>query len=1263
MADSRKTGEGFDPASAAQGIGPSGESLKPGPVGEFDSADSASGEVADEPLSAVRVAGRRNWARLWRRLVPLLLGWVPALIAGAYFSLQPLGAGLPDPLGWALTPLSANSFSACRAEAGIEPAPVAPIAPSKASLLIPSAHAQEAAPNVAPNAAQDVEQQQVQQQQQQQQQQSPPQQQGPADSGSTGGGFSSPFDIASPVGCGELGFGDLADVAVDQSGQAAWVINRYGPLYHSADGGRTWEQQALPDLPAGVVLSAIAADDAGRQVVVAARDANFRFSFYRSDTGGQSWRAAPEMLLVEQKGGSPIREIGGLVIGAERAATQGNAGVFVVANIIGDGPEVLPAVWRDSAAAWTIGYDGLDAEMVHRLRGHDFGIFGLDLGATGPATPPIPSWERWQGDAALRYSLQTRDPMDPTGALTGDLTPTVEYMIGAGALRGLAASDDGQVAYGVETQAILRGDSRDESWTRITLPGAGADIALGAIDVANGSQTILAVGRNALFVSQDGGVSFFQPALSRYPAPWFYLLLLSGPLFAFFVVRPGAPETVVIDADESKGLSDRALGLKDADALNLRAYAEGLSNLLRNAETRPPLVVGITGPWGSGKSSVMQMLSELLGQRQMPVVWFNAWHHQSEEHLLASLLSNIRRQGIPGIFTRPGLRLRWRLTLQKLKPHEPIGSFLTSWLLLLLGVALLSGSLALWLAPPIPAGSIPEDGKAQAETASSTTETPAQSEARSAVAAIQGIFCDDNNKDCNQLIESGANLLLSLKLGAVFTLLLGLVPLSRLKQVALITRNFDPAKLMTSVLPASRNPKLDEQLSFRHGFGEELRATIAALAPYRLVIFIDDLDRCRPENVAAVLEAVNFVVSSADCYVVLGMDRAYVLRAIRQEFEKFIAMEREERVEPGLDSPEDDKGRPRDFAEHYLEKLVNLIVSVPKMTPEARSRLMDSLASRPARLEDPAPRFDWQAWLLRSTAVAAVLAALLGPALYVASFSPPVEQLPVQAQQGATNATAAQGGGAAPPQGEVRTVTPDVTESVAATARENLRTTGASPILLGLFGLLALAGIVWAAIRAVSVPPNLLVRDSKAFKSTLRVVEPGLASFLTTPRRAKRFVNRLRLFGAMLRSARHKLGTEREAALDRATVQAGALHALAREIWLARQAAAEAAGAPPSDPAARAAWDQLRKLAMDSQAAYRTALTGLYQAVDRTSRPLVDALYWRFWQISDGATLGDPVIVQLAATAEAAATGATSAGTAPAILRPGKTEDIEDLLP
>lgn len=1177
----------------------------------------------------------------------MLLVWAPMTAAAAWFGLQPLGGNGGGPLAWMLTPLSSNPFAACRAAETVPLTP--PPGPSKASLFINSAHAQEALPD------QQQQQEKPQQPQQQQQQQLAPdlptqqtlpdqipnaaapsaQDGGDAESGSTGGGFSLPFDIVPAIGCDELGFGDLVDGVLDESGERAWVINRYGAVYHSADSGRSWTPQRLPDFNAANVLSGIAADDAGRNLVVAARDARYRFTFYRSDNGGQTWRVAPEMLLDgTARRGPVLLELTGLAIGGE----ADGAGQYVVATFILEGPQTEPMVWRDSSAGWLTGFPAVDVEMVQRLRTRGAGIAGLDLGATGPAVPPILYWARPAGGDSVTFALLTQEGKG--GPLTPSDRQQVEYRVGAGDIVALAASDDGDQIFAATPQAILRGDSRDDLWTRFDLRqvNIAADFSLAAIDVAGGNAAILAVGRNALVVSETGGDAFFQPALSRYPAPWFYLVLLSGPAFALFLMRPGRPETVIVEADESKGLSDRALSLKDPDALNLRAYAEGLSDLLRNAETRPPLVIGVTGPWGSGKSSVMQMLSELLARRQMPVVWFNAWHHQSEEHLLASLLSNIRRQGIPGMFTRPGLRLRWRLTVQRLMPHEPVGSFLTSWLLLLLGVALVSGAVALWVAPPVPGGAIPVDGRQQVTEAGESTETPAQSDAQKVVAAIQGIVCDAGSKDCNQLIEASANLLLSLKLGALLTFVLGLVPLSRLKQVALVTRNFDPAKLMTSMMPASRNPKLDEQLSFRHGFGEELRATIAALAPYRLVIFIDDLDRCRPENVAAVLEAVNFVVSAAECYVVLGMDRTYVLRAIRQEFEKFIEMEREERTDPALGSPEEDKGRPRDFAEHYLEKLVNLMVSVPKMDPQARARLMETLASRPSPGADPAPAFDWLRWARRVAAIAAILAALLGPAFYVASLSPPAQPQPVGAA-----ALPAEVQPAAPtdpdvaPSDSARVVVPEIPTIAGAPAAQSTLFGEAGPLALVLGGLLALAGFAWAIIRAVSVPANLLIRDSKTFKTALRVVEPGLAGFMTTPRRAKRFVNRLRMFGAMLRSAHPDLPPEREAELDRATVEAGALHTLARELVLS-----PAAGTPPTDPAQRALWDKGRKQIEEAQQACRAAMARLYQSIDGARRPLVDSLFWRMWQMADGASPGEANVIQAAESARAAVTPALS---------------------
>jgi hypothetical protein len=43
-----------------------------------------------------------------------------------------------------------------------------------------------------------------------------------------------------------------------------------------------------------------------------------------------------------------------------------------------------------------------------------------------------------------------------------------------------------------------------------------------------------------------------------------------------------------------------------------------------------------------------------------------------------------------------------------------------------------------------------------------------------------------------------------------------------------------------------------------------------------MIIFIDDLDRCAKENVLEVLEAINFLVTSGHCYIILGMAREWV---------------------------------------------------------------------------------------------------------------------------------------------------------------------------------------------------------------------------------------------------------------------------------------------------------------------------------------------------------------------------------------------------
>ena len=64
------------------------------------------------------------------------------------------------------------------------------------------------------------------------------------------------------------------------------------------------------------------------------------------------------------------------------------------------------------------------------------------------------------------------------------------------------------------------------------------------------------------------------------------------------------------------------------------------------AQTTSPLA--LTAEWGMGKSSAMRLLQKQLRDRNMPTIWFNAWHHQNEEHLFAALMEQIRRDAAPG---------------------------------------------------------------------------------------------------------------------------------------------------------------------------------------------------------------------------------------------------------------------------------------------------------------------------------------------------------------------------------------------------------------------------------------------------------------------------------------------------------------------------------------------------------------------------------------------------------------------------------------
>ena len=97
--------------------------------------------------------------------------------------------------------------------------------------------------------------------------------------------------------------------------------------------------------------------------------------------------------------------------------------------------------------------------------------------------------------------------------------------------------------------------------------------------------------------------------------------------------------------------SDRPYIGEGEDHLEFGRYADALALLLENDHTGTPLTVAIDGPWGSGKTSLGRMVQRRLAREQPlatarrspgiappPVTcWFDAWTHDGGDRLSAAL--------------------------------------------------------------------------------------------------------------------------------------------------------------------------------------------------------------------------------------------------------------------------------------------------------------------------------------------------------------------------------------------------------------------------------------------------------------------------------------------------------------------------------------------------------------------------------------------------------------------------------------------------
>lgn len=107
----------------------------------------------------------------------------------------------------------------------------------------------------------------------------------------------------------------------------------------------------------------------------------------------------------------------------------------------------------------------------------------------------------------------------------------------------------------------------------------------------------------------------------------------------------------------------------------------------------------------------------------------------------------------------------------------------------------------------------------------------------------------------------------------------------------------------------------------------------------RVVLYIDDLDRCPPNKVVQVLQAVHLLLAFPLFVVVVGVDSRWLVRSLEHEYDAILSPDKPTENRPGQE------GELASTPHNYLEKIFQIPFWLRPMAPDGYGRLIRALAS------------------------------------------------------------------------------------------------------------------------------------------------------------------------------------------------------------------------------------------------------------------------------------------------------------------------------
>jgi hypothetical protein len=247
------------------------------------------------------------------------------------------------------------------------------------------------------------------------------------------------------------------------------------------------------------------------------------------------------------------------------------------------------------------------------------------------------------------------------------------------------------------------------------------------------------------------------------------------------------------------------------DGLQFKPYVTTLASAVRS--NNGPLTIGIYGPWGSGKTTLMSMIraqltrEPLRNDTQDPLIttWFNAWKYEQDDNPTLPLISNI---------------------ISALENEKTFTHF-----------------------------------------------------TKPVITTLRTIV---------------SGFVLKGKLNAPV--------------VGDVGVEFDGRKLLEEV-----DKRRDATLKITSSYHEAFNSLNTLSIKSKIVVFIDDLDRCLPNNALKLLEAIKLILSQQGFIFILGLDHTTLLNFLDMKY----------REEYGIDNSN---------ATHYLDKIVQRQFEIPPHT-------------------------------------------------------------------------------------------------------------------------------------------------------------------------------------------------------------------------------------------------------------------------------------------------------------------------------------------